>query len=220
MADIKYEDLAGRKYGRLTVIKHHSCHITPNGTRKQKWLCKCECGNEVVVASPELKNGKTESCGCLQKERTSKARKTHGMSKSRLYSIWVKMIQRCENPNVERYPHYGGRGIRVCDEWHLFPKFMEWAVNNGYRENLSIDRIDLNKNYEPSNCRWATDKEQANNTSRSHTITYKGETHTISEWASICGIASRTLNKRINSGWNIERSLTEKPVIGKNQYSR
>lgn len=219
MAEFKGIDLTGNVYGRLTVIKYFGYSITPKGKRRNKWECLCSCGNVAVVGGSDLRKGHTLSCGCYQKEQISNAIKTHGLSKTRLYRIWSGMKKRCENPNAERYPHYGGRGITVCKEWNTFESFRDWALNNGYNEKLSIDRKDLNKGYEPSNCKWSTDKEQANNTSRSHTVEFNGETHTISEWSEITGITRRTLNKRINNGWSPERALTEKPVIGKNQFS-
>ena len=219
MADFKGIDLTGNTYGRLTVIKYSGYSLTPKGVKRPKWECRCSCGNTIIVCGNDLKSGHTVSCGCYKKEQTSKATITHGQSKTRLYCIWVHMIQRCENPNTERYPHYGGRGITVCEEWHTFESFRDWALSNGYNEKLSIDRKDLNKGYEPLNCKWSTDKEQANNTSRSHFVEYNGEIHTISEWSEITGITRRTLNKRINSGWDVERALTEMPKIGKNQFS-
>lgn len=135
--------------------------------------------------------------------------KIHGHKNDRLYNIWARMKQRCENPKLYGYKDYGGRGITVCAEWHEFTPFYDWAMTHGYKENLTIDRIDLNGNYEPSNCRWVTMKVQANNKRRNHLITLNGETHTISEWARITGINKSTIRNRIVLyGWNIEKALT------------
>lgn len=200
-------DMTGRKIGRLTV----KCRAEHKGKRTGAfWKCECECGNEVVVYGSELRKGETKSCGCLHKEELSKRARTHGLSGKRIYRIWQTMIKRCHKPNFERYKDYGGRGIEVCPEWkNSFEKFHEWAMANGYKENLTIDRIDTNGNYEPSNCRWVTYKVQGNNTRRNHYIEYNGERHTMAEWAEIKGMKLQTLAARINIyKWPIEKALT------------
>lgn len=137
----------------------------------------------------------------------------HGKTKTRLYRIWFNMRCRCHKKDFVDYPRYGGRGIAVCDEWlNSFPPFYEWAMANGYREDLTLDRIDNDGNYEPSNCRWVDTKVQNNNTRRNHYITYNGETLTLAQWSERCGINKNTLQARIcKYGWSVERALTENP---------
>lgn len=127
----------------------------------------------------------------------------------RLYDIYTTMKQRCYNKNHKKYKHYGGRGIKVCSEWlESYSNFYEWAINNGYSDNLTLDRIDTNGNYEPNNCRWATQKEQQNNKRTNTNITYNGETHNLKQWAEIKGINYKALWKRLHDGWSVERALT------------
>jgi hypothetical protein len=155
------------------------------------------------------KNGDTRGCYI-----------THGLSGTRIYNIWIDMKKRCYDTKNNRYNRYGGRGITVCDEWkENFIAFRNWAYENGYAEGLSLDRIDNNGNYEPSNCRWATMKEQANNQNHTLKIKYKGEIKTLTEWAEILGIKRHTLYHRIyKRGWTIERAFSEK--VSLDRYHR
>ena len=132
----------------------------------------------------------------------------HGMRYTRLYNIWRSMNQRCRNPKSYNYERYGGRGITVCEEWHQFIPFRDWAMKNGYADNLTIDRKDTNGNYEPGNCRWATPKEQANNKRSNRHIELDGVSHTLAEWEGITGIKLNTIWARLDRGWPAERALT------------
>ena len=197
-------DITGNKYNKWTVIER--AENDKNGGAR--WLCRCECGNEKIVQASHLKNGASQSCGCLNKERSRQAHTKHSMSNERLYRTYKHMMNRCNNANVDGYELYGGRGISVCDEWQEFIPFKEWALNNGYNDNLTLDRIDCNGNYEPANCRWITIKEQQCNKRNNHLVTYKGITKTISQWAEKKGMQYNTLYARLTRyGWSIERAL-------------
>lgn len=201
-------DLSGKRFGRLTVIERSS---RKSGTY---WSCVCDCGNKKEVLASHLIKGGIRSCGCLRKEVTGEKKSVHNESKTRLYKIWKNMRERCNNPHNHAYRNYGGRGIKVCDEWnreHGYIAFRDWALQNGYKEELSIDRINVNGMYEPSNCRWVTLREQANNTRCNVLIEYKGETHTLAEWAKILGIKYQTLHRRIRyCGWDVEKAFTDR----------
>lgn len=217
----KKYNLIGKTFGRLTVIKK----LGPDKNRNIQWLCKCSCGNTHIAITRYLIHGNSKSCGCLQKEELSKRVSKHHLRNSRLYGVWANIKQRCYNPKNSHYHVYGKKGIKMCDEWkNDFMSFYNWAMSNGYDENAkfgecTIDRIDNNGNYEPSNCRWINMKQQALNTSRNHLLELNGKKHTVYEWSIITGIDLNTLLKRINNyHWSVKRALTEKPFKGKNQY--
>lgn len=205
-------DLTGMRFGRLTVIEK-----AEDKNKQIMWRCKCDCGNEKCVSSGNLRSGCTKSCGCLHDEVAKISKKTHGMSKTRIYRIYKEMYARCYSPKRPEYPDYGGRGIAICDEWldeeNGFMNFYNWAMANGYADNLTIDRINKDGNYEPSNCRWATAKEQARNTRNTVFLTYKGETKSVPEWSEIIGISKDTLTYRKRSGWS-DKDCIEIPVYG------
>lgn len=206
----KAKDLTGKKFGRLTVIRR-----VENKGPHAAWLCVCECGNYVTVPGRYLREGTKKSCGCLRKEIMKKQKYglRHGCVHTRLYKAWNNMIQRTSNPNKTEYEQYGGRGIKACQEWRdSFEEFRDWAMANGYRDDLTLDRIDVNGPYSPENCRWSDVYTQANNRSDNRFITYKGKTQTMAQWAREIGIKPKTLSARINGlGWDIERAI-ETPV--------
>ena len=200
-------DLTGQRFGRLVVVGRADPPSNKRGCAM--WHCRCDCGNEKDINSFYLRNGDTRSCGCLQRERTVESHTSHGGSKSRLYRVWVGMIQRCENQRTTDYADYGGRGIKICEEWHDFKTFRQWAERTGYRDELTIDRIDVNEGYNPVNCRWATIAEQARNKRNNINITYHGVTRCLGDWATTLGIGWTTLWRRIfKLGWDVERAFT------------
>lgn len=157
--------ITNNRFGRLKVIKEVEASISPCGTKRRKFLCQCDCGESKIVQMTHLKSGHTSSCGCLHKETFSNYK--HGLKHHRIHVIWRGIRQRCLNPNNGRYNDYGGRGIKICNEWEKdFMAFYNWAIQNGYSAQLTIDRINVNGNYEPSNCRWATNSEQQSNKRR------------------------------------------------------
>lgn len=211
-----YINLVGEKFGRLTVIDEMEPYVSPSGKKSAKFKCQCDCGNIVTVTARNLKNGNVKSCGCLKSElsaqRNKLQKRKYNYTIKRLFDIYKGMLNRCYNENSEKYISYGGRGIKVCDEWvKNYETFEEWALSHGYADHLTLDRIDVNGNYEPSNCRWATAKEQANNTRFNHYLEYNGESHTISEWSDITGISQRNIQNRLKLGWPIGDILT-KPI--------
>ncbi len=163
-------DLTGQKFGRLTVIERHE-RPKERRSREAFWLCKCDCGNESTLSGYELRSGNTKSCGCYHKAITSKIHKKHGYCGTRLYRIYYKMKERCYKPSNDNYKYYGGLGITICDEWlNNFQAFADWAMSHGYADNLTIDRINNEGNYEPSNCRWITIQEQQRNKRKRGTV--------------------------------------------------
>lgn len=202
-------DLTGKRFGKLTVVKE-----AERVRGLHAWECICDCGNTSIVPTASLRTGNTKSCGCLSK--------SHGGSGTRLYIVWTRMMDRCYRTKTERYKNYGARGITVCDDWHDFSNFRDWAMQSGYdpqakRYDCTLDRIDVNGNYEPSNCRWITMKEQSQNTTRSHFVTVNGETLTLSQASEKYDISAATIWARLMTlGWDDENAVLT-PIQGRNK---
>lgn len=198
-------DLIGQRFGRLLVTGYAG----KDKGNHSKWACLCDCGGVKTVIGYNLKSGAIQSCGCLRSENAGNLNKTHGGSNSRLYSIYCNMISRTENPRASAYGVYGGRGIAICQEWRCgFSAFRKWALANGYRDDLSIDRIENDKGYFPENCRWVKMIDQFNNRRSNRLLSFSGETKTIAEWARHLSIKRQTLYSRLNAGWAVERALS------------
>ena len=188
----KVNDLTGKRFGFLTVQSFAGTVRSKGGHTSAYWKCLCDCGNEVCVCRAHLVTGITKSCGCYRKMMAGRQTIKHGMSDTRIYNIWDKMCSRCSSEKDHAYVYYGGRGISVCEEWkgeNGFENFYSWAISNGYTEQLTIDRIDNNGNYEPSNCRWVTMQVQNDNKRNCHYVNYNGERITLSEFERRTGIS-------------------------------
>lgn len=188
------QDLTGKQFGRWTVI---AVGIPING--RFSWLCRCECGATKSIRDDILKCGHSQSCGCIQR--------THGKTRTPEYRIWQHMLGRCYRTTDQNYALYGGRGISVCKRWrHSFDAFLKDMGTRPSRLH-TIDRINNDGSYEPSNCRWATQQEQMNNVSYNRRIAYHGQNLTLAEWSRCTGLAPQTISRRINRGWSVEKSL-------------
>lgn len=215
--------LMGQRFGRLLVESAAEPYISPKKqTKHRRWNCLCDCGNSKIIRESSLTSGYSNSCGCLAAEVAGKASITHGFSNNQLYSVWYGMHKRCYNAKAKDYKHYGGRGIKVCDRWlqkhdgveEGFVNFLT-DMESTFQKGLEIDRIDVNKNYEPSNCRWAPRRTQVinrrymGNGFDARLIEYNGKTLCISEWADEVGVFKKVLSDRLGKlGWDIEKALT------------
>lgn len=195
-------DETGNKYGRLLVTKYAG-----KIKNKTSWECTCDCGNKKIVPGIYLRTGQTRSCGCLHREELIARQKKYDVSK-RLRHIWHKIIGRCENEKNKNYKYYGGKGIKVCAAWHDPYQFFQWAMSNGYSEELTIDRIDYKGNYGPDNCRWVTIKKQQNNKSDNRYETINGTTKTVQEWIEYFGVDAGMVRSRLARGWEFEKSIS------------
>ncbi|MEI6296219.1 MAG: hypothetical protein WCO84_01055 [bacterium] len=201
-------DLTGKKFERLTVIRR-----VENKNNKIMWLCNCVCGKTKIINSHDLRSEHTRSCGCIHSESIRMLKTTHGLTNTRLNSIWCSMLTRCSNINSKSYDNYGGRGITICNEWKTdFLVFYNWAMENNYSQDLTLDRIDNNGNYEPENCRWATTEQQMNNTRHNVFLELDGKKMTVAQWSKYLGINVYTLWSRIKSGWNVQ-DIINCPVL-------
>lgn len=182
----KLINLTGLNLGKLTVLERDATI----SSKKPYWICKCDCGNTVSIMGDSIRRGKTTSCGCNK----------HNKSNTRLYTIWSKMKSRCYNHNDSKYKYYGDKGITICEDWHDFTTFYSWSIDNDYNESLTLDRINVYSNYEPSNCRWITHTEQQRNKTNTIYVKYNNKTISISELAEITGLNRKTLTKRYYAG--------------------
>jgi hypothetical protein len=193
-------DIVGKRFGRLVVLAY---------AERSFWRCQCDCGHDAIVKTDALNSGKTQSCGCLQPFVTRARSFRHGHAargkRSKAHGLWADMIQRCTNPNVAKYPIYGGRGIRVCERWREFANFL--ADMGEPPPGLTLDRIDTNGNYEPGNCRWLDQRGQQNNRRNNRLLTFNGKTLGITEWSRRSGVYRHTIRRRLERGWPIERAL-------------
>lgn len=201
----EFKDLTGMRFGKWTVIKRSESTCGKSGKPHTMWLCQCDCGSSPrPVYSSSLLSGRSTSCGCSQKETAANFCRayfsSHNESKTRLYRIWAGMKKRCENPNASNYPNYGGRGITVCDDWHSYSKFKSWAIAAGYSDDLTLDRIDVNENYEPSNCRWVNNVTQSNNRRSNKYYYVGGKQLTLAELSREYGFNYKQAHKKLKSG--------------------
>lgn len=204
------EDLRGKKFGFLTVIDF----AYKDKKYNEYWLCKCNCGTKKVVRKSHLIDGDTKSCGCYASSRISRMNKINakygGLTKHRLYTIYNGIIGRCLKPKTNGYSRYGGKGLSICKEWlDDYMNFYNWAMANGYKDGLSIERIDNNTGYEPANCKWIEKHLQSRHMITNKVIKYKGKTHCMAEWAEILGINYNTLQSRLGKyGWSVKKAFT------------
>lgn len=198
-----FKDMTGLRYGRLVVISYAG-----RVKNKSKWNCICDCGSEYLGSGPDLRSGNTSSCGCLHREQLIDRNTRHGLSGTPEYVAWCGMIDRCYRERNKSFGDYGGRGITVCSEWR--ESFDRFFADMGPRPSRkhSIDRIDNSLGYEPSNCRWATQETQVNNSRKARPLTYRGKTQSIKQWADEFGLSYQTIVTRLHKGFSIEKALT------------
>ena len=203
----KFVDYTDTKFNKLTA----KSFVGIDKGHHKYWLFECECGNKIIAELSNVKSGRTTSCGCEASIKSKERATTHGLYGTKLYGIYHAMLNRCTRKNDKSYYRYGGRGIKVCDEWLDakigFPKFYNWATENGYRDGLTIDRINNDGPYSPENCRWVDAKTQSNNTRRTRYITYRGYTFSLGWWSEITSIPVKILEDRIYRHWNPEQIL-------------
>lgn len=205
-------DRVGEVYGRLTVISRGPNHVEPSGATRATWVCKCECGGTITTVGKSLARGLTRSCGCLLREKPIK----HGKSYDKIYRQWTAMKQRCGNVNHDHYADYGARGITICDKWRESFEAFYADMGNPPHSEMTLERIDNDKGYQPGNVRWATRLEQASNRRTNiegnytgvSVVGFNGKSLTLADWSKQTGISLENLRSRLNRDWSVERSLT------------
>lgn len=205
------KNLTNQRFGKLVAIKKYS--KSKNGNI---WLCICDCGKFTTVLSSNLLKNHTKSCGCNRINALVKLNTKHGQTKTRLYGTWTNIKSRCNNPNRDMYYVYGGKGISVCNEWNDFVKFKDWALKNGYKDDLTIDRVNNDGNYEPNNCRWVTITEQSRNRTITIKIKHSLEEKTLIEWCEQFKINYHKAYRRYRKGWSFEKIFEIKNKEGGN----
>ena len=200
-------NITGQKFGTLTVVARDPINSKSGNA---KWICRCDCGNTASVVGSKLRSGHSKTCGCIR--FTEKAQ---GHSGERIYRIWTCMQNRCNKENNDNYKWYGGRGIKICTSWDNFLNFREWALQSGYNDDLSIDRIDPNLDYFPDNCRWVSMKFQANNKTNNRILKYEGKSYTESQFADNFNLSYHTVVNRLRMGWNLSRIVNTPERDGK-----
>lgn len=218
---MKKINITNQRFGNLTVLRQSA-----NMNKKTAWECLCDCGNVVTVTTSNLTCNRIKSCGCMKKELLIKRNSTHNQRNTHLYEVWKSIKQRCKNPQSYAYKNYGGRGITICKEWNNdFKAFSDWSYANGYttenrtseKTKLTIDRINNDGNYEPSNCRWVTRSHQCKNKRNNKVILYHGKSLCLVDWCKELNLHYTTISGRISRGWSIEKSFetpTKKPFTG------
>lgn len=202
-------DIKGNRYNKLVALEFSHSH-----QKNAYWKFQCDCGQVTTLAAHSVKRGDSKSCGCLRKQVSTELNTKHGQTRqnaeyNRLYRIWSQMKRRCYLDTVKAYPRYGGRGIRVCDQWlDDFEAFKAWALSNGYKAHLTIDRRDNDGHYTPENCRWVTYKKQANNRSTNRMVIYRGEPVTLASLSDMSGIPQGTLAYRLDNGWSPDEAAS------------
>lgn len=200
------KDITNQRFGKLVALKKDETDTSEYA----KWICQCDCGKTKSISKYKLLSGHTKSCGCIHKEVNDRIRWKHGMTNTRIYKCWSRMKERCYNPHNADYPNYGGRGIEVCEEWcNSFEAFYEWAMSHGYTDNLTIERIDSNKDYCPGNCTWSDRLQQANNRRYCRMYTYNGKTQNLKQWCKEMNMDYKLVHGRIYAlHWTFEKAIT------------